>query len=219
MYTPPKFRIEDPEQIRSFIEENSFGLLLSHDGVDIHDTHTPFVHTEDGRYLLGHIARANPQWKSWKGGTAVKVIFTGPHSYISPLFYVSEFAVPTWNYTAISITGHVTIIEDKSEVLQFLDRLIADNESSDEPWILDRTDERYMALLSGIVVFSVSMDTVEASFKMNQNKSEEDQRKVIASLAATGCPFDRDVARVMSKNITEAEQDETQQPLSAAPFT
>ena len=76
-----------------------------------------------------------------------------------------------------------------------------------------------MALLSGIVVFSVSMDTVEASFKMNQNKSEEDQRKVIASLTATGCPFDRDVARVMSKSITEAERDETQQPLSAALFT
>ena len=207
MYTPPKFRIEDPEKIRSFIEENSFGLLLSHDGVDIHDTHTPFVHTEDGRYLLGHIARANPQWKSWNGGTAVKVIFTGPHSYISPRFYVSEFAVPTWNYTAISITGHVTIIEDKSEVLQFLDRLIAGNESSEEPWILDRTDERYMALLSGIVVFSISMDSVEASFKLNQNKSEEDQRKVIASLTSTGCPFDRDVARLMSKNITEAEQD------------
>ena len=206
MYTPPKFRVEDPEQIRSFIEENPFGLLLSLDEFDIHDTHTPFVHADDGRHLLGHIARANPQWKCWKGGTTVKVIFTGPHSYISPRFYVSDFAVPTWNYTAISITGHVKIIEDESEVLQFLDRLIADNESSDEPWILDRTDERYMALLSGIVVFSVSMDTVEASFKMNQNKSEEDQRKVIASLTATGCPFDRDVARVMSKNITEAVQ-------------
>jgi transcriptional regulator len=207
MYTPLKFRVEDPEQIRSFIEENSFGLILSHDGVDIHDTHTPFIHSDDGRLLLGHIARANPQWKSWKGGTTVKVIFTGPHSYISPRFYVSEFAVPTWNYTAISITGHVTIIEDESEKLQFLDRLIAENESSDEPWILDRTNERYMALLSGIVVFSVSMDTVEASFKMNQNRSEEDQRKVIASLTATACPFDRDVACVMSKNITEAEQD------------
>jgi predicted FMN-binding regulatory protein PaiB len=48
------------------------------------------------------------------------------------------------------------------------------------------------------------MDSVEASFKMNQNKNEEDQLKVIASLTTTGCPFDRDVARLMSKNITEA---------------
>jgi transcriptional regulator len=202
MYTPPKFKIEDPEQIRCFIEENSFGLLLSLDGVDIHDTHTPFVHSDDGRHLIGHIARANPQWKSWKDRATVKVIFTGPHTYISPRFYVSEFAVPTWNYTAVSITGRVTIVEDKSEVLQFLDRLIAENESSDEPWVLDRTDERYMPLLSGIVVFSVSVDSVEASFKMNQNRSEEDQRKVIASLSATGCPFDRGVANFMGQRIT-----------------
>jgi transcriptional regulator len=204
MYTPPKFKVEDPEQIRSFIDENSFGLLLSLDGIDIHDTHTPFVHSDDARHLLGHIARANPQWKSWRNGSTVKVIFTGPHSYISPRFYVSKFAVPTWNYTAVSITGRITMIEDESVVLQFLDRLIAESESSDEPWVLDRTDARYMALLSGIGVFSVSMDSVEASFKMNQNKSEEDQRKVIASLSATGCPFDQGVANIMSQNMADA---------------
>ncbi len=88
-------------------------------------------------------------------------------------------------------------------MLQFLDRLIGENESSGEPWVLDRTDERYMALLSGIVVFSVAMDSVEACFKMNQNKSKEDQRKVIGSLCATGCPFDRDVAEFMEQRITD----------------
>lgn len=205
VYTPPKFKVDDLETIRHFVSENSFGLLLSVDDGCICDTHTPFIISEDGQRLLGHIARANPQWKSWKGGAKVKVIFTGSHSYISPRFYVSEFAVPTWNYTAVSIAGRVTIIEDQSEVLQFLDQLIADNESSDEPWLLDRTDERYLALLSGIVVFSVSMDSVEASFKMSQNKSEEDQKKVIASLSSTACPFDRDVARIMSQNLTDAE--------------
>ena len=63
-----------------------------------------------------------------------------------------------------------------------------------------------MKLLSGIIVFSVSISSVEASFKMNQNKSEEDQRKVIGSLSATGCPFDRDVAQIMKQNMTNAEQ-------------
>lgn len=206
MYTPLKFKVDDPEVIRDFIEENSFGLLLSLDGGDIHDTHTPFVYSDDGQCLFGHIARANPQWKSWKEGSVVKLIFTGPHAYISPHNYVSEFAVPTWNYTAVSISGHITIIEEEEAVLKFLDGLIAENETADEPWSLDRTDERYMKLLSGIVVFSVSLDSVEASFKMNQNKSEEDQEKVIASLSATGCPFDRDVALLMSENMTTEEQ-------------
>jgi transcriptional regulator len=206
MYTPLKFNVEDPTAISSFVEENAFGLILSIDGDDIHDTHTPFIYSEDKRHLLGHLAKANPHWKSWKEGTRAKVIFTGPHSYISPKYYVSEFAVPTWNYTAVSITGQVRILEKEDDVLHFLDRLIAVNESSDNPWALDRNDERYMKLLSGIIVFSVSISFVEASFKMNQNKSEEDQRKVIGSLSATGCPFDRDVAQIMKQNMTNAEQ-------------
>jgi transcriptional regulator len=200
MYTPAKFKVDDPAVIRSFIEKHPFGLFLSIEGDQILDTHTPFVLSENGQ-LLGHIARANPQWKAWSEASRVKVIFTGPHAYISPKYYVSEFAVPTWNYTAVSISGRVSIIEREDEVLRFLDLLVSANEKSDEPWELDRTDERYMKLLSGIVVFSVSMDSVEASFKMNQNKSGEDQRKVIESLTATGCPFDRDVADIMSKNV------------------
>ena len=136
----------------------------------------------------------------------MKVIFTGPHSYISPRYYVSEFAVPTWNYTAVSVLGSITVIQDEDIVLGFLDSLVAENESSDSPWKLNRSDERYINLLSSIVVFSISMDRVEASFKLNQNKTEEDQLKVIRSLEASGCPFDSSVASLMAQNIRNAEQ-------------
>ncbi|MGI9242910.1 MAG: FMN-binding negative transcriptional regulator, partial [Verrucomicrobiales bacterium] len=190
-----------------FIEENSFGLLLSSSDGEIHDTHTPFVYSEDGRHLLGHIARANPQWQSWEDGATAKVVFRGPHAYISPRFYESEFAVPTWNYTAVSVAGLISVIDEEAAVLDFLDRLTAHNEPSEQPWVLDRTDERYIRLLSGIVVFSISIDRVEASFKMNQNKNEADRRKVITSLAGTGCPFDSEVAGLMGSTITDAEQD------------
>lgn len=200
MYIPPKFRVEDASAIQSFIRDNAFGLLLSVNGDEIDDTHTPFILTDKG-LLLGHIAKANPQWKSWRDGSRVKVIFTGPHSYISPRYYVSEFAVPTWNYTAVSVTGSITVIQDQDMVLDFLDRLVAENESTDSPWKLDRSDERYLKLLSSIVVFSVSMERVEASFKLNQNKSEEDQFKVIRSLEASGCPFELGVASLMAENM------------------
>ena len=203
MYTPSQFKITDPEVIRSFIEENSFGLLLSIDGEVIHDTHTPFIYSPDGEKLLGHIARANPQWKSWRERPCVKLIFTGPHSYISPHFYESEFAVPTWNYTVVSISGDIEVIEDREEVLQFLDRLTATYEGDDAPWMLDRSDDRYMKLLSGIVVFSISIKSIDASFKMNQNKSEADQAKVIQSLSATGCPFDQEMATMMRGGNTK----------------
>ncbi len=203
MYTPSQFKIDDPSVIRQFIEENSFGVLLSSHQGQIYDTHTPFVQSKEGDCLLGHIARANPQWKFWNENPVVKVIFTGPHAYISPRFYVSEFAVPTWNYTAVSISGKISILEEEQAVLDFLDTLVEKNEGTKNSWTLDRTDERYIKLLTGIVAFSISIESVECCFKMNQNKSSEDREKVIDSLSVSGCPFDEKVAGVMSGNKSE----------------
>lgn len=85
MYTPHKFRVDHPEIVMSFIQANPFGLVLSVNGNEIHDTHTPFVLSQDREHLIGHIAKANLHWESWKPGTKSKVIFTGPHAYISLL--------------------------------------------------------------------------------------------------------------------------------------
>lgn len=135
VYTPPRFKIDDPESIRLFIEENSFGLLLSVDDGEIHDTHTPFVYSEDGRHLLGHMAKANPQWRSWEDGSTAKVIFRGAHTYISPRFYESEFAVPTWNYAAVSVAGPISVINQEAKVLDFLDKLTTSNPNNPGFWI------------------------------------------------------------------------------------
>lgn len=202
MYIPPKFQIDDAEVIAQFIKDNSFGLLLTTSEGEIHDTHTPFIINEHG-LLIGHIALANTQWKSWNSETQAKVIFSGAHAYISPSYYESDFNVPTWNYTAVSVSGALSIMKDKEQIFEFLDSLVAHNESSDCPWKLDREDARYMKLLSGIVVFSVSMDKVEASFKLNQNKTTEDKTGVIRSLAGSGCPFDHKVASLMQAHNEE----------------
>ncbi len=197
MYVPSKFRVDDPGVIRSFIAEHPFGLLLTVSSGTIHDTHTPFIVSTDGGQLVGHIARANPQWSDWSGETQAKVVFTGPHAYISPRYYESEFNVPTWNYTAVSVSGKLTVIEDEESVFKFLDQLVSANETGYDPWQMNRSDERYRNLLAGIVVFSISMDCVVASFKLNQNKTLSDQRGVIGALRGTGCPFDSEVANLM----------------------
>ncbi|MGJ8657907.1 MAG: FMN-binding negative transcriptional regulator [Akkermansiaceae bacterium] len=199
MYIPEKFRVEDREAVLEFIRKHPFGLLLTVSDGEILDTHTPFSLSEDEGCLYGHIARANDQWKSWSKVTKSKVVFTGPHAYVSPNFYTSDVNVPTWNYTAISISGKLNVIDDETEVLGFLDQLVSESENSETGWELDRNDERYMKLLGGIVVFKISIDNVDASFKLNQNKTREDQQGVIRSLQKSGCPFDHEVADMMEK--------------------
>ena len=203
MYIPAKFRVEDRDQIFDFIRNNPFGLLLTVDNGIIHDTHTPFIISECGTSLYGHIAKANTQWQNWNDTTTAKAVFTGPHAYVSPNYYTSEFNVPTWNYSAVSISGKLTVIDDKTEVLEFLDQLIKENEESKDAWKLDRTDDRYMKLLAGIVVFKITMTDVDASFKMNQNKTDEDRQSVINTLQQSGCPFDHEVADMMERNTGE----------------
>lgn len=208
MYIPAKFKEEDQSEIDAFIQQHPFGLLLTVDGDEIHDTHTPFILSKNNGCIYGHIARANPQWNHWNDDTTVtaKVIFTGPHTYISPHDYVSDFNVPTWNYTVASVSGELVIIDDEADILEFLDQLVSESESSENAWKLDHSDERYTKLISGIVVFKVKISKVEASFKLNQNKTAKDQQGVIGSLEKRTCPFDHAVAQMMKNNLESCQK-------------
>ncbi len=201
MYTPPAFSVSDREAVLRFLRENSFGILISRDGETLHDTHTPFLVADDLRTLRGHIARANPQWKTWAANPRVKVIFHGPHAYISPRFYKSEFNVPTWNYTAISIDGRIRIIEDHAATLELIQNLVAQYEGA-HGWQLDPNDERNLKLLHAVVAFEIEVDHIETKFKLNQNKSPEDRESVTASLLASEDPAGRATAEMMRKTLS-----------------
>ena len=199
MYTPSDFKIKDPEVIRSFIRAHSFGILFSRD-VDghFHDTHLPLLASDDLTSITGHIARANPQWKSWEADSEVKIVFRGPHAYVSPSCYQSEFNVPTWNYSAVSVTGTVRTVSDRVEQTKVMRELVDFHETSrPNPWELDESDSRFMKLYDALVFFSVEIREIEAKFKLNQNKSEADRESVIKSLSETGSLHDADLAAMM----------------------
>lgn len=198
MYNPSAFSVSDASQIRSFVEKNSFGILLSQTEREIHDTHTPLFLSDDLKTAYGHIARANSQWKSWESHPDVKIIFHGPHAYVSPRFYVSEFNVPTWNYTAVSIAGIIQIIESPAESLGVIQKLVEKYED-EAGWKLNTEDDRYMKLLDAVVCFRICISKLDAKFKLNQNKKEEDRRSVIAHLQQSTNSGDREVASLMQQ--------------------
>ena len=67
MYVPAAFAETDLTQLHDFIEQNSFGLLVSLvDGLPF-ASHLPFPPRKNaGSHgaLIGHMARANPQWRN-----------------------------------------------------------------------------------------------------------------------------------------------------------
>src|SRR5687767_4420480 len=108
MYIPRAFQETRAEAIHDLIRAHSFGLLVSRQGETMEASHLPFL-LDDGRglhgTLVGHMARANPQWQALQEGAEALVIFSGPHAYISPSWYEIHPSVPTWNYATVHAYG------------------------------------------------------------------------------------------------------------------
>src|SRR5690349_15724629 len=119
MYLPPAFQQTDTEIIQRFIGEYSFATLVTEGPQGLFASHLPLMlDPSEGKHgtILGHMARANEQWQHFTDGKEILAIFTGPHAYISPNWYVSKVAVPTWNYAVIHAYGQPRLIQDSGRV-------------------------------------------------------------------------------------------------------
>lgn len=194
MYVPKHFSVEGRAALNALIRANPFGLLVGELEGSPFATHLPFL--LDGDRLLSHFARGNPHWKSIDGQTEMLAVFSGPHAYVSPRWYESKQAVPTWNYAAVHVYGAPRVIEDAGEVRALLDRLVTEYEG--DAWSLDGRDADFTDRMSrGIVAFEIPVERIEGKFKLSQNRPAEDRRRVIAAFEAPGDGENADLARLM----------------------
>jgi transcriptional regulator len=194
MYVPKHFSVEDRAALNALIRANPFGLLVGELEGSPFATHLPFL--LDGDRLLSHFARGNPHWKSIDGQTEMLAVFSGPHAYVSPRWYESKQAVPTWNYAAVHVYGAPRVIEDAGEVRALLDRLVREYE--EDSWSLDGQDADFTDRMSrGIVAFEIPVERIEGKFKLSQNRTVEDRHRVIEAFEAPGDGENADLARLM----------------------
>ena len=189
VYIPRHFSADDPAALRTFVEANAFGTLITHDGGEATVSHIPFV-VEAGPtgalVLHGHVARANPHWRALEAAT-VLVIFNGPHGYISPTWYEKHPSVPTWNFAVVHAHGTARLV-DAAALERTLQRLSAHYESGNaEPWRMDGLERDYVDTMTrAIVGFEIAVERLEGKFKLSQNRVPADQRRVIAALELRG---------------------------------
>jgi transcriptional regulator len=202
MYIPAAFRVDDRQRLHDFIEGHNFGLLVSTlDGVPF-ATHLPFLLERDAGpngCLVGHLARANPQWQQLDG-QEVLLVFSGPHAYVSPTWYEADDVVPTWNYVAVHAYGVCRVIDDPAA----LTRIVADFVSSHErampqPWLLDTGSAFVQQRVRAVVGFRVEVGRLEGKWKLNQNQPEERRVRAARALAQSDDPGARAVARLMGE--------------------
>jgi len=201
MYNPPAFRIDDPSKLAAFIQQHSFASLITHDGTAPFATHLPMIfHPEVGTHgtLVAHMARANPQWQHFTLGGEALALFHGPHSYISPSWYETDHAVPTWNYATVHAYGIPKIINDHDLVVSHLREIVSKYEDSfEQPWTMNIPSDFRDKLIYGIVAFEIPINRIEGKFKLGQNRSETDQQGMLNALSLSRDPDCLALAQMM----------------------
>ena len=137
--------------------------------------------------LLGHLSNNNPLIKAVKDNSKVKVIFTGPHGYISPRWH-KEQVVPTWNYVTVSLTCRLNFIENTTEKLKAMEKI---SYHFDPQWDFSEFNnvnnaKMVQQMLSAITVFTLEIIDVNSKFKLSQNRSIECRTAFQKNLHLTG---------------------------------
>jgi transcriptional regulator len=202
MYVPPAFKDDDLDSIRATIRAARLANLVTATADGPIATPLPlFLDETEGErgVLYGHVAKANPQWRSAPIGEAL-AIFMGPEAYITPSWYATKQetgkVVPTWNYIAVHAYGPVEFFQEPERLLEVVTRLTNRQEQSRaEPWaVSDAPSDFVAAQLRAIVGLRIPVTRFEGKRKMSQNRPEADRVRVAAGLAASDNALDREVA-------------------------
>jgi transcriptional regulator len=201
MFIPDSYKNENQEEIRAFLIQNSFGILINQTNGKLCATHIPLeldMNKEGKEILLGHISKENPQWKGFTDNDQVLAVFSGPHSYISSSWYNHE-NVPTWNYIAVHVYGKIKIIEGEA-VINSLKKLVDKYEqNSDNPVRIEDLSKKTMMQTRGIVAFEIEILEIQATKKMSQNRDDIDHKNIILELEKTKKGPSIAVAKEMTK--------------------
>ena len=209
MYIPAAFRETRLDVLHALIRAHSFGSLVSQVNGEPFATHLPFL-LDPGAgpcgTLVGHMARANPQWQSFAQPDPPPslAIFLGPHAYVSPTWYASAQNVPTWNYTAVHAYGVPTVVHDPLRVREILETTVRTFESGfPNPWTTAGLPEEYITnLAKAIVAFEMPVSRLEGKRKLGQNRATPDLLGAANALLAQHDSNDVAVGRQMLEVAT-----------------
>lgn len=181
MYIPPSTVMKERDAQHAFMQQFSFAILVSD---DLTATHLPLLldkNRGEMGVLRGHMAKANKHWQTLQNQRAL-IIFNGPHAYVSPTYYASGPAVPTWNYASLHAYGTVTLT-DPDTTLKIVEETTSVYEPDNDLSQQRITEGIKQTLLAAIVGFEITLTDIQGKQKLGQQRSEADQQGVYRHLA------------------------------------
>ncbi len=195
MYLPKHFEESDPQVLHALIRAHPLGTWVTQHEGELLANHIPFL-IDPARgangTLVGHVARANPVWRSFSETVESLVVFQGPESYITPSWYPSKRehgkVVPTWNYAVVHAHGVPRAIDDREWLRGLVNRLTDTHEAAmARPWqVADAPPEFIDRQLEAIVGIEIPLARLVGKWKVSQNRPAPDRRGVAAGLLGRG---------------------------------
>jgi len=211
VYLPKHFTARDAAAVEAFVDNAAAADLVTFDGTKPVASLIPVLWDRSGEgeahpgRLLGHLALANPQWRSAGPDTIALAIVHGPQAYVSPSWYPSTARhgkmVPTWNYVSVHFTGPLTVHRDPEWLRDVVTRLTARHEAGrPHPWrVTDAPPDFIDSQLKAIVGVELTIVTVEAKEKLSQNRNPEDRAGALAGLRGEPGPGPAAIAARMTE--------------------
>lgn len=215
MYLPAHFAENRIEVLHELMRARPLATLvtLSDSGIDAN--HIPVETLSEPKphgSIRGHIARANPVWRTYRAESEALAIFQGPHAYISPSFYPSKRetgeVVPTWNYAVVHARGTLKFVQDSAWLRTFVAGFTDSHEASRPlPWKIGDAPPLYIdKMLSMIVGFEFSIVSVTGKWKISQNHPAANRRGVVEGLRAVGGADSREIADMLALDNERRDQ-------------
>jgi transcriptional regulator len=202
MFVPSDYRVTDDGWLCRVIRGYPLATLVTN-GSDLPlSTHLPVIAESEtpsrvGATLFGHMNRANPHWQSLVPGQAARLIFAGPHGYISPSVYQTTPAAPTWNFASVHLCGTLELL-GVDQVIEVVRRTVATFEPAfGAGWEPEESLRYFDRIAPGVGAFRFTVVAVHGQYKFSQDKDAQTQERVIDWFARSPSGTGRDLADLM----------------------
>jgi transcriptional regulator len=196
MHPSAAFRVEDEEALLKHLAEHPFVTLAAAVEDSLRVAHAPVVvrRLPGGLALDFHLSRGNALAPWLAAGFRAVAVSLAAEAYISPDWYEAADQVPTWNYVSVEAEGPVAALDDAG-LVALLDDLSAEEEARlapKPPWTRGKMSPgRFEAMTRSIIGARLTVERLEGTTKLSQNKPDADRAGVIAALG------DHPIARLM----------------------
>jgi transcriptional regulator len=203
MYKLPHFTETDQTKLIEFINKNPFAIITGFGKEYPVASHIPIAieEKEGSIFLHGHIMKKSDHHIAFEENNNVLVIFTGPHCYVTASWYTNPLGASTWNYMTVHAKGKINFT-DEAGTVKAVKEVTERFEGNNTAASFDKLESGYInAMVKAIVGFTIEVTTMDAVFKLSQNRDEVSKKNIIEQLKQRGDENSAAIAAEMENRL------------------